>query len=59
MKFYKSTISETGEDYAEQVCIYCGKWHDKDLLQCLHCFYFYKIIKKFNSKKLRGGDIVV
>ena len=55
MKFYKGSISETGEDYTEQVCPYCGKWHDKHLLQCPHCFYLYIIIKKFDSKKIERG----
>ena len=37
----KITMSEIGEDYTEMVCICCGKWIDKNLMECYICNYSY------------------
>jgi len=34
-------MDETGEDYTEMMCIKCGKYIDKELLECLLCGFIY------------------
>ena len=37
----KNTVDETGEDYTEMMCIKCGEYMDKELLECSLCGCIY------------------
>ena len=46
--WFKTTLSETGEDYTEGICYRCGKWIPKESFSksCPKCSWVFKQIRR-------------